>query len=132
VLAERMELPKERISGIQKIALHLISLETPASDDADATLGDMIEDTNAQSPLDAAVHADMRAAIDDALNALSPREARVLRMRFGIDTVSEFTLGELGSHLGVSRERVRQIESQAIRKLMHPRRADKLRSFLDL
>jgi RNA polymerase primary sigma factor len=131
VLAERMELPEARIGSIQKMAMRLISLETPANDDADATLGDLIEDSNAESPLDAVVGASLRAAIDDALNALSPREARVLRMRFGIDMLNEFTLGELGTHLGVSRERVRQIESQAIRKLMHPRRADKLRSFLD-
>ncbi|KXU82887.1 RNA polymerase subunit sigma-70 [Caballeronia megalochromosomata] len=130
-LAERMELPEARISSIQKMAMHLISLETPANGDADATLGDLIEDSNAESPLEAAVHTSMRAAIDDALSALSPREARVLRMRFGIDMLTEFTLGELGTHLGVSRERIRQIESQAIRKLMHPRRADKLRSFLD-
>ncbi|WP_250516926.1 RNA polymerase sigma factor RpoD [Caballeronia sp. INDeC2] len=131
VLAERMALPEARIGSIQKMAMRLISLETPANDDADATLGDLIEDSNAESPLDAVVRASLRAAIDDALNALSPREARVLRMRFGIDMLNEFTLGELGTHLGVSRERIRQIESQAIRKLMHPRRADKLRSFLD-
>ncbi|WP_238289515.1 RNA polymerase sigma factor RpoD [Caballeronia novacaledonica] len=131
VLAERMELPEARIGSIQKMAMRLISLETPANDDADATLGDLIEDSNAESPLDAVVRASLRVAIDDALSALTPREARVLRMRFGIDMLSEFTLGELGTHLGVSRERIRQIESQAIRKLMHPRRADKLRSFLD-
>jgi RNA polymerase primary sigma factor len=126
-----MELPEARIGSIQKMAMRLISLETPANDDADATLGDLIEDSNAESPLDAVVRASLRVAIDDALSALTPREARVLRMRFGIDMLSEFTLGELGTHLGVSRERIRQIESQAIRKLMHPRRADKLRSFLD-
>jgi len=131
VLAERMELPEGRIQSIQKMAMHMISLETPANDDADATLGDLIEDSNADSPLQATLHARMRAAIDDALDTLSPREATVLRMRFGIDVPNEFTLGELGKHLGVSRERIRQIESQAIRKLMHPRRSDKLRSFID-
>jgi len=130
-LAERMELPEARISSIQKMAMHLISLDAPANDEAETTLGDMIEDSNEASPLQAAEHADMRIAINDALSVLLPREAKVLRMRFGIDMPSEFTLGELGTQLGVSRERVRQIESQAIRKLMHPSRADKLRSFLD-
>ncbi|SAK79986.1 sigma 70 (RpoD) [Caballeronia hypogeia] len=130
-LAERMELPEAQIRGIQKMAMHPISLQTPANDDADATLGDLIEDANVESPLEVVVRTGMRVAIDDALNALSPREARVLRMRFGINVPTEFTLGEVSSHLGVSRERVRQIESQAIRKLMHPSRADKLRSFID-
>ncbi|AET94974.1 RNA polymerase, sigma 70 subunit, RpoD (plasmid) [Burkholderia sp. YI23] len=130
-LAERMELPEAQIRGIQKMAMHPISLQTPANDDADATLGDLIEDANVKSPLEVVVRTGMRVAIDDALNTLLPREARVLRMRFGINVPTEFTLGEVSSHLGVSRERVRQIESQAIRKLMHPSRADKLRSFID-
>ncbi|AQH05070.1 RNA polymerase sigma factor RpoD (plasmid) [Burkholderia sp. KK1] len=130
-LAERMELPQAQIRGIQKMAMHPISLQTPANDDADATLGDLIEDANVESPLEVVVRTGMRVAVDDALNALSPREARVLRMRFGINVPTEFTLDEVGSHLGVSRERVRQIESQAIRKLMHPSRANKLRSFID-
>ncbi|MCG7400428.1 RNA polymerase sigma factor RpoD [Caballeronia zhejiangensis] len=131
VLAERMELPEARIQSIQKMAMHLISLETPASVDVDATLGELIEDSEAETPLQATVRTSLRAAVDDALSTLSPREATVLRMRFGIDVPTEFTLAELGTHLGVSRERIRQIESRAIRKLMHPRRADKLRSFLD-
>jgi RNA polymerase primary sigma factor len=131
VLAERMEMPEEKIRGILKIAKQPVSLETPVGEDADATLGDMIEDQGATSPADAAVHANMRAAIDDALNALSPREAKVLRMRFGIDTASDYTLEELGKQFDVTRERIRQIESKAMRKLMHPSRADKLRPFLD-
>ncbi|QSN64903.1 MULTISPECIES: RNA polymerase sigma factor RpoD [unclassified Caballeronia] len=131
VLAERMEMPEEKIRGILKIAKQPVSLETPVGEDADATLGDMIEDQGAASPADAAVHANMRAAIDDALNALSPREAKVLRMRFGIDTASDYTLEELGKQFDVTRERIRQIESKAMRKLMHPSRADKLRPFLD-
>ncbi|KMZ11712.1 RNA polymerase sigma factor RpoD [Candidatus Burkholderia humilis] len=131
VLAERMEMPEEKIRGILKIAKQPVSLETPVGEDADATLGDMIEDQGAASPADAAVHANMRAAIDDALNALSPREAKVLRMRFGIDTALDYTLEELGKQFDVTRERIRQIESKAMRKLMHPSRADKLRPFLD-
>ena len=131
VLAERMEMPEEKIRDILKIAKQPVSLETPVGEDADATLGDMIEDPSASSPADAAVHANMRAAIDEALNALSPREAKVLRMRFGIDTASDYTLEELGKQFDVTRERIRQIESKAMRKLMHPSRADKLREFLD-
>ncbi|KMQ80330.1 RNA polymerase sigma factor RpoD [Candidatus Burkholderia pumila] len=131
VLAERMEMPEEKVRGILKVAKQPVSLETPVGEDADATLGDLIEDQGAASPADAAVHANMRAAIDDALNALSPREAKVLRMRFGIDTASDYTLEELGKQFDVTRERIRQIESKAIRKLMHPSRADKLRPFLD-
>jgi RNA polymerase primary sigma factor len=131
VLAERMEMPEEKIRGILKIAKQPVSLETPVGEDADATLGDMIEDPSAASPADAAVRANMRAAIDEALNALSPREAKVLRMRFGIDTASDYTLEELGKQFDVTRERIRQIESKAMRKLMHPSRADKLREYLD-
>jgi RNA polymerase primary sigma factor len=107
------------------------SLETPVGEDADATLGDMIEDPMAASPADAAVQANLRAAIDEALDALSPREAKVLRMRFGIDLASDYTLEKLGKQFDLTRERIRQIESKAMRKLMHPGRADKLRQFLD-
>ena len=131
VLAARMEMPEQKIRGILRIARQPVSLETPVGEDADATLGDMIEDPTAASPANAAVHANMRAAIDDALNALSPREAKVLRMRFGIDTASDYTLEELGKQFDVTRERIRQIESKAMRKLMHPSRADKLRPYLD-
>jgi RNA polymerase primary sigma factor len=130
-LAQRMELPEEKVRSMLKVARQPVSLETPVGEDADATLGDMIEDPMAASPADAAVHANLRAAIDDALDALSPREAKVLRMRFGIDTASDYTLEELGKQFDVTRERIRQIESKAMRKLMHPSRADKLRQFLD-
>ncbi|SAK82162.1 sigma 70 (RpoD) [Caballeronia calidae] len=131
VLAERMEVTEEKVRGMLKVAKQPVSLEMPVGEDADATLGDMIEDPMAASPADAAVHANLRDAIDEALDALSPREAKVLRMRFGIDTASDFTLEELGKQFDVTRERIRQIESKAMRKLMHPSRADKLRQFLD-
>lgn len=131
VLAERMELTEEKVRGMLKVAKQPVSLEMPVGEDADATLGDMIEDPRAASPADAAVHANLRAAIDEALDALSPREAKVLRMRFGIDTPSDFTLDELGKQFDVTRERIRQIESKAMRKLMQPSRANKLRQFLD-
>ena len=100
-------------------------------DDADAALGDMIEDVSASSPAEAAIHANLRAAIDEALDGLSPREAKVLRMRYGLDTTSEHTLEEVGRQFDVTRERIRQIESKAMRKLMYPGRADKLRHFLE-
>ncbi|WP_250517812.1 RNA polymerase sigma factor RpoD [Caballeronia sp. INDeC2] len=131
VLAERMELTEEKVRGMLKVAKQPVSLEMPVGEDGEATLGDMIEDPRVASPADAAVHANLRAAIDEALDALSPREAKVLRMRFGIDTPSDFTLDELGKQFDVTRERIRQIESKAMRKLMHPSRADKLRPFLD-
>jgi RNA polymerase primary sigma factor len=131
VLAERMGMPEEKIRVMLKVVKQPISLETPVGEDADATFGDMIEDLSAASPADAAVHASLRAAINEALEALPPREAKVLRMRFGIDTASDCTLDELGMQFDVTRERIRQIESKAVRKLMHSRRAAKLREFLD-
>ncbi|RQS74535.1 RNA polymerase sigma factor RpoD [Burkholderia sp. Bp8963] len=131
VLAERMEMSEEKVRGILKIARQPVSLETPVGDDGDATLGDMIEDAGASSPAEAAIHANLRAAIDEALDALSPREAKVLRMRFGLDTTSDHTLDEVGKQFDVTRERIRQIEGKAMRKLMHPSRADKLRAFLE-
>jgi RNA polymerase primary sigma factor len=121
----------KKVRSMLKVARQPVPLETPVGEDADATLGDMIEDPMAASPADAAVHAHLRAAIDDALDALSPREAKVLRMRFGIDTAADYTLEELGKQFDVTRERIRQIESKAMRKLMHPSRAEKLRQFLD-
>ncbi|WP_241026574.1 MULTISPECIES: RNA polymerase sigma factor RpoD [Burkholderia] len=130
-LAKRMEMSEEKVRSILKIAKQPVSLETPVGDDADATLGDMIEDVSASSPAEAAIHANMRAAIDEALSGLSPREAKVLRMRFGLDTNSDHTLEEVGKQFDVTRERIRQIESKAMRKLMHPSRADKLKPFLE-
>jgi RNA polymerase primary sigma factor len=131
VLAERMDLTEEKVRSILKIARQPVSMETPMGEDGDATLGDMIEDTGVTSPADAAVQANLRLAIDDALDSLSPREAKVLRMRYGLDTKSDHTLEEVGKQFDVTRERIRQIESKAMRKLMHPSRADRLRSFLD-
>jgi RNA polymerase primary sigma factor len=131
LLAERMESTEEKVRAMLKVAKQPVSLEMPVGEDADATLGDMIEDPMAASPADAAVQSNLRAAIDEALDELSPREAKVLRMRFGIDTPSDFTLDELGKQFDVTRERIRQIESKAMRKLMQPGRADKLRQFLD-
>ncbi|RDV00976.1 RNA polymerase sigma factor RpoD [Trinickia dinghuensis] len=129
VLAERMEMSEEKVRGILRIARQPVSLESPVGDDADATLGDMIEDVSASSPADAAIHANMRAAIDEALDGLSPREAKVLRLRFGLDTTSDHTLDEVGKQFNVTRERIRQIESKAIRKLMHPSLSGKLSPF---
>jgi RNA polymerase primary sigma factor len=131
VLATRMGMPEKKVRAMMKIAKEPLSLETPVGEDADATLGDMIEDSSAASPVGAAVQADMRAAIQEALDSLSPREAKVLRMRFGIDTTSDHTLQEVGKTFDVSRERIRQIETKALQALMHPSRADKLRSLLD-
>ncbi len=131
VLAERMEMSEEKVRSILRSARQPVSLETPVGDDADATLGDMIEDVSASSPAEAALHANMRAAIDEALDGLSPREAKVLRMRFGLDTTSDRTLEEVSKQFDVTRERIRQIESKAMRKLIHPSRADKLRPFLE-
>ncbi|QCP50231.1 RNA polymerase sigma factor RpoD [Trinickia violacea] len=131
VLAGRMKMSEEKVRSILKIARQPISLETPVGDDGDATLGDMIEDASAISPTEAANHANMRAAIDEALGALSPREAKVLRMRFGLDTTADHTLEEVGKQFDVSRERIRQIESKAMRKLAHPSCANKLRPFLE-
>ncbi len=131
VLARRMEMSEEKVRGLLRAARQPVSLETPAGDDADSTLGDMIEDVSAGSPVDAAIHANMRAAIDEALDGLSPREARILRMRFGLDTNTGRTLGEVGKQFNVTRERVRQIENQAMRTLRNPENADKLRPLLE-
>ena len=122
---------EEKVRSILKIARQPVSLETPVGDDADAALGDMIEDVSASSPAEAAIHANLRAAIDEALDALSPREAKVLRMRFGLVTTSDHTLEEVGKQFDVSRERIRQIESKAMRKLKHPNCANKLKPFLE-
>ncbi|WP_237380535.1 MULTISPECIES: RNA polymerase sigma factor RpoD [unclassified Cupriavidus] len=131
VLAERMEMPEEKVRGILKIAKQPISLETPVGEEGDTTLGDMIEDSATSSPAEAAVLSGLRAQIEAALAELSPREAKVLRMRFGLDTNTEHTLEEVGKQFDVTRERIRQIEAKAMRKLKHPTRADKLRLFLE-
>ena len=129
-LAERMEMPEDKIRNIMKIAKEPISMETPVGEEGDTSLGDLIADSDAVSPADAAQRASMRAAVKEALDSLTPREAKVLRMRFGIDTPTDHTLEELGKQFDVTRERIRQIESKALRKLMHPSRSDSLRAFL--
>lgn len=131
VLAERMAMSEEKVRGILKIAKQPISLETPVGEEGDTTLGDMIEDSATSSPAEAAVMSGLREQIEAALAELSPREAKVLRMRFGLDTHTEHTLEEVGKQFDVTRERIRQIEAKAMRKLKHPVRADKLRLFLE-
>ncbi|KKW69364.1 RNA polymerase sigma factor RpoD [Lampropedia cohaerens] len=131
VLAEKMEIPEDKIRKIMKIAKEPISMETPIGDDDDSHLGDFIEDTSNTAPMDAAMQAGLRDVVKDILDSLTPREAKVLRMRFGIEMSTDHTLEEVGKQFDVTRERIRQIEAKALRKLKHPSRSDKLRSFLD-
>jgi RNA polymerase primary sigma factor len=130
-LAERMEMPEDKIRKVLKIAKEPISMETPIGDDEDSHLGDFIEDTSIHSPLDSATFEGLRRATQDMLQSLTPREAKVLRMRFGIDMHTDHTLEEVGKQFDVTRERIRQIEAKALRKLRHPSRSEQLRSFLD-
>jgi len=131
VLAERMEIPEDKIRKIMKIAKEPISMETPIGDDDDSHLGDFIEDGANTAPMEAAMQAGLRDVVKDILDSLTPREAKVLRMRFGIEMASDHTLEEVGKQFDVTRERIRQIEAKALRKLKHPSRSDKLRSFTD-
>ena len=131
VLAVRMEIPEDKIRKIMKIAKEPISMETPIGDDEDSHLGDFIEDSANTAPMDAAMQAGLRDVVKDILDSLTPREAKVLRMRFGIEMASDHTLEEVGKQFDVTRERIRQIEAKALRKLKHPSRSDKLRSFTD-
>jgi RNA polymerase primary sigma factor len=131
ILAEKMEMPEDKIRKIMKIAKEPISMETPIGDDDDSHLGDFIEDQNNTAPADAAVQAGLRDVVKDILDGLTPREAKVLRMRFGIEMSTDHTLEEVGKQFDVTRERIRQIEAKALRKLKHPSRSDKLRSFID-
>ena len=131
MLAEKMEIPEDKIRKIMKIAKEPISMETPIGDDDDSHLGDFIEDQVNTAPLDAAVQAGLRDIVKDVLDSLTPREAKVMRMRFGIEMTSDHTLEEVGKQFDVTRERVRQIEAKALRKMKHPSRSDKLRSFID-
>lgn len=131
VLAEKMEMPEEKIRKILKISKEPISMETPIGDDEDSHLGDFIEDASTMEPADAAVYAGLRTVTKDVLDSLTPREAKVLRMRFGIEMNTDHTLEEVGRQFDVTRERIRQIEAKALRKLRHPARSDRLRSFLD-
>ncbi len=131
ILAEKMEMAEDKIRKIMKIAKEPISMETPIGDDDDSHLGDFIEDTNNTAPVDAAMQAGLRDVVKDILDGLTPREAKVLRMRFGIEMSTDHTLEEVGKQFDVTRERIRQIEAKALRKLKHPSRSDKLRSFID-
>ena len=130
-LAEKMEMPEEKIRKILKISKEPISMETPIGDDDDSHLGDFIEDAATMAPNDAAVYASLRGVTKDVLDTLTPREAKVLRMRFGIEMNTDHTLEEVGKQFDVTRERIRQIEAKALRKLRHPSRSERLRSFLD-
>ncbi|QLI82582.1 RNA polymerase sigma factor RpoD [Chitinibacter fontanus] len=130
-LAERMEMPEDKIRKILKIAKEPISMETPIGDDDDSHLGDFIEDQNNMAPADAAVYAGLREATKEVLDTLTPREAKVLRMRFGIDMSTDHTLEEVGKQFDVTRERIRQIEAKALRKLRHPTRSERLKSFIE-
>jgi RNA polymerase primary sigma factor len=129
-LAERMEMPEEKVRKVLKIAKETISTETPIGDDEDSHLGDFIEDPVVASPVDSATNSGLKETTGDVLAGLTPREAKVLRMRFGIDMNTDHTLEEVGKQFDVTRERIRQIEAKALRKLRHPSRSDQLRSFL--
>jgi RNA polymerase primary sigma factor len=130
-LAEKMDMPEEKIRKIMKISKEPISMETPIGDDDDSHLGDFIEDTATLAPADAAMAANLREATNEVLDSLTLREAKVLRMRFGIEMNTDHTLEEVGKQFDVTRERIRQIEAKALRKLRHPSRSERLRSFLD-
>jgi RNA polymerase primary sigma factor len=131
LLAEKMEIAEDKIRKIMKIAKEPISMETPIGDDDDSHLGDFIEDGANTAPMEAAMQAGLRDVVKDILDSLTPREAKVLRMRFGIEMSTDHTLEEVGKQFDVTRERIRQIEAKALRKLKHPSRSDKLRSFVD-
>ncbi|MGB5440280.1 MAG: RNA polymerase sigma factor RpoD [Gammaproteobacteria bacterium] len=131
-LAERMDMPEDKIRKVLKIAKEPISMETPIGDDEDSHLGDFIEDQNIDSPIDSASMEGLREATQGVLSGLTPREAKVLRMRFGIDMNTDHTLEEVGKQFDVTRERIRQIEAKALRKLRHPTRSEPLRSFLEV
>jgi len=131
-LAERMEMPEDKVRKVLKIAKEPISMETPIGDDEDSHLGDFIEDANISSPVESATGSGLTGTVQGVLAGLTPREAKVLRMRFGIDMNTDHTLEEVGKQFDVTRERIRQIEAKALRKLRHPTRSEQLRSFLDL
>jgi RNA polymerase primary sigma factor len=130
-LAKRLHMPLDKVRKVLKIAKEPVSLETPVGDEEDSNLGDFIEDKNALNPMDSAIHANLRETTTRVLASLTPREERVLRMRFGIGMNTDHTLEEVGQQFNVTRERIRQIEAKALRKLKHPSRSRKLRSFLD-
>jgi RNA polymerase primary sigma factor len=131
MLAQKMDMPENKVREVLRIAKEPISMESPMGDDGDSQLGDFIEDNNTLSPDEAALQASMRNMINDALNSLTPREAKVLRMRYGLETSTDYTLEEVGKQFDVTRERIRQIEAKAMNKLRHPSRSDKLKTFLE-
>ncbi|MBP2682057.1 MAG: rpoD, partial [Deltaproteobacteria bacterium] len=130
-IAERMDIPLEKVRKVLKIAKEPISLETPIGEEEDSHLGDFIEDKNTASPVDSVINIDLAEQVDKVLGSLTPREERVLRMRFGIGEKSDHTLEEVGQDFEVTRERIRQIEAKALRKLRHPSRSKRLRTFLE-
>ena len=130
-LAKKMDMPEDKIRKIMKISKEPISMETPIGDDDDSHLGDFIEDSATLAPADAAMYSSLRGVTKEILDTLTTREAKVLRMRFGIEMNTDHTLEEVGKQFDVTRERIRQIEAKALRKLRHPTRSDKLRSFID-
>ena len=131
-LAIEMDMPEDKVRKVMKIAKEPISMATPIGDDEDSSLGDFIEDSNVQSPMESATSSSLGGTTRDVLSSLTPREAKVLRMRFGIDMNTDHTLEEVGKQFDVTRERIRQIEAKALRKLRHPSRSDMLRSFLEV
>jgi RNA polymerase primary sigma factor len=130
-LAEKLHMPLEKVRKTLKIAKEPLSLETPIGEEGDSHLGDLIEDENTVLPIDAAIQSDLRETTTRMLASLTPREERIVRMRFGIGMNSDHTLEEVGQQFAVTRERIRQIEAKALRKLKHPSRSKVLRSFLD-
>jgi RNA polymerase primary sigma factor len=130
-ISERLAMPLDKVRKVMKISKEPVSLETPVGDEEDSQLGDFIEDKNVVLPVDAAVHSNLRETTTRVLATLTPREERVLRMRFGIGMNTDHTLEEVGQQFSVTRERIRQIEAKALRKLKHPSRSKQLRSFLD-
>jgi RNA polymerase primary sigma factor len=130
-LAEKLRMPLEKVRKTLKIAKEPLSLETPIGDEGDSHLGDLIEDKNAVLPIDAAIQSNLRETTTRVLASLTPREERIVRMRFGLGMNSNHTLEEVGKQFSVTRERIRQIEAKALRKLKHPSRSRELRSFLD-
>ena len=130
-LAKRLSMPVDKIRKVMKIAKEPVSLDAPVGDEEDSSLGDFIADENALQPIDSAIHSNLKETCTRILSSLTPREERVLRMRFGIDMNTDHTLEEVGQQFNVTRERIRQIEAKALRKRKHPSRSKKLRSFLD-
>jgi RNA polymerase primary sigma factor len=130
-LALKLEIPEAKVRQIMKIAKEPVSMELPIGDEGDTTLGDLIEDTHSVSPMEASLQSGLRSVVGELLDGLTAREAKVLRMRFGIDMSSDHTLDEVGKQFDVTRERIRQIEAKALRKLKHPSRSEKLRTYAE-